>query len=71
LSFIGVRRRRYEFVEVVSGTKRAWMVRVPNQEKLVRLPKGSIEFDVFQGVLVVWVSDPVAEFAGLVEEVTL
>ena len=71
MTFAGIRRRRYEFCEVVSGTQRAWLVRVPHRKKPVRLPKRAIEFDVFEGRQVVWVSDSVAEFVGLIEEVSL
>jgi hypothetical protein len=64
--------RRYPYLEVVSHTKRAILLRVPHKEKPVRVPKKNTEFETNRdGTKVVLVEDRVAEFIGLVDEVTL
>lgn len=64
--------RRYEYVAVVKETKRAWLLLVPHKTKPVRVPKKDTEFEVDHlNRKVVLVEDRVAEFIGLVDEVTL
>ena len=64
--------RRYPIIAVVGETKRAFLVRVPHKTKPVRVPKRNTVFetnpDNTQAVLV---DDRVAEFIGLVDEVSL
>ena len=64
--------RPYVYDEVVKTTKRAVLVRVPHKDKPVRVPKKGTEFTTdVRGRKVVYVEDYVAEFIGLVDEVTL
>ena len=64
--------RPYVYTEVVRTTKRAYLLCVPHKDKPVRVPKQNTKFEVdYMGRKVVWVEDRVADFIGLVDEVTL
>jgi pyrimidine operon attenuation protein/uracil phosphoribosyltransferase len=64
--------RAYPYIEVDHTTKRAILVRVANKDKLIRVPKKDTEFKTdVRGRKVMLVDDIVAEFIGLVDEVTL
>ena len=64
--------RAYPYIEVVRTTKRAILVRVANKDQPVRVPKKDTEFKTdVRGRKVMLVEDAVAEFIGLVDEVTL
>ena len=64
--------RPYRYDEVLRSTKRAVLLRVPHRDKPVRVPKQGTKFEVdYMGRKVVWVEDRVADFIGLVDEVTL
>ena len=59
---------RYEFLSIVSETKRAWLVAVPGRKLPVRVPKKNTEFRVLRGCCKVMVlDDQVAAFVGLEE----
>jgi len=66
-----VTTRKYPYIAVVGQTKRAWLLRVPNKPKEVRIPKLDVEFVREGGRKFVRVSDRVADFVGLVDEVSL
>ncbi len=64
--------RAYPYIEVDSTTKRAILVRVAHKDKLIRVPKKGTEFTTsVTGKPVMLIDDIVAEFIGLVDEVTL
>jgi len=63
--------RNYPYIAVVGQTKRAWLLRVPNKLKEIRVPKGGVEFIRKGDKKFVAVEDRVAEFVGLVDEVSL
>jgi RNase P/RNase MRP subunit p29 len=65
-------QRPYFYDAVVKTTKRANLLKVPHQDKPVRVPKQDTKFEIdYMGRKVVWVEDRVADFIGLVDEVTL
>ncbi len=64
--------RAYPYIEVVRTTKRAILVRVPNKPHPVRVPRKDTEFKTsVTGKRVMLVEDHIADFIGLVDEVTL
>jgi len=69
---VTVRIREYPYIEVVRTTKRAILVRVANKDQPIRVPKKDTKFTTdVTGRKVMLVDDIVADFIGLVDEVTL
>ena len=66
-----VTKRRFRLRLVVGETKRAWLVMIPSNDKTYRLPKIHTDFEAEGGQQFFSVSDLVAEFVGLVEEIHL
>ncbi len=64
--------RRYEYVAVLKETKRAYLLLVPHRTKPVRVPKKDTVFEVDHlNRKLVLVEERVADFIGLIDEVTL
>ncbi len=64
--------RAYPYIEIDCTTKRAILVRVANKDQLIRVPKKDTKFTTdVAGRKVMLIDDVVAEFIGLVDEVSL